>query len=200
MAAHQAPLSLGFSRQEHWSGLPFPSPMTNLDSILKRRDITLLTKVCMVKAMVFPVVIDRCESWTRKKVECQSFWTVVLEKTFENPLDRKEIKPVNLKGNQSWIFIGRLMLKLKLQYFGPWCKEPDSLAKALLLGKTEGRSRLRATEEMVASSTQWTWVWGNLGNSEGQGIPSRCNSCGGNKSDMTQRLNNNLVRATSWHI
>ena len=66
-----APLSLGFSRQEYWSGLPFPSPMTNLDSILKSRDITLPTKVYTVKAMFFSVVMRRCESWTIKKAEHQ---------------------------------------------------------------------------------------------------------------------------------
>ena len=71
MATHQAPLSLGFSRQEHWSGLPFPSPITNLGSILKSRDITLPTKVHLVKAMFFPVVMYRCESWTIKKAEHQ---------------------------------------------------------------------------------------------------------------------------------
>ena len=70
-AAHQAPPSLGFSRQEHWSGLPFPSPMTNLDSILKSRDITLPTKVHLVKSMIFPVVMYGCESWTIKKAEHQ---------------------------------------------------------------------------------------------------------------------------------
>ena len=79
--------------------------MTNLDSILKSRDITLPTKVCLVKAMVFPVVMYGCESWTIKKNWC--FWIVVLEKILESPLDCKEIKPVNPKGNQSWIFIGR---------------------------------------------------------------------------------------------
>ena len=74
MAAHQAPLSLGFSRQEHWSGLSFllqcmkvKSDMTNLDSIVKSRDVTLPTTVCLVKAMVFPVFMYRCESWTIKK-------------------------------------------------------------------------------------------------------------------------------------
>ena len=71
MAAHQATPSLGFSRQEYWSGVPLPSPMTNLDSILKSRDITLSTKVRLVKAMVFPVVMYRCESWTIKKAECR---------------------------------------------------------------------------------------------------------------------------------
>ena len=68
-AANQAPPSMGFSRQEYWSGVPFPSLMTNLDSILKSKDITLPTKVCLVKAIVFPVVMYSCESWTVKKAE-----------------------------------------------------------------------------------------------------------------------------------
>ena len=82
--------------------------MTNLDSILKSWDITLPTKVHLVKAMVFPVVMYGCER-TIKKAEANNwcFWTVVLEKTLESPLDCKEIQPVNSKGNQSWIFIGR---------------------------------------------------------------------------------------------
>ena len=84
--------------------------MTNLDSMLKSRDITLLTKVRLLKAMVFPVFhvwmweLDHKESWAPKN---WCFWTVVLEKTLESPLDCKEIKPVNPKGNQYWIFIGR---------------------------------------------------------------------------------------------
>ena len=84
--------------------------MTNLDSILKSRDITLSAKVCLVKAMVFPVVMYGCESWTiieswAPKNWC--FWTVVLEKTLESPLDCEEIQPVHPKGDQSWVFIGR---------------------------------------------------------------------------------------------
>ena len=82
--------------------------MTNLDSILKSRDITLQTKVHLVKSMVFPVVMYGCESWTIKKTWAPKNWcfsTVVLEKTLESPLDCKEIKPVNPKGNQTWIFI-----------------------------------------------------------------------------------------------
>ena len=78
--------------------------MTNLDSILKSRDITLPTKVCPVKAMVFPVVMYGCESWTIKKAECQrtdAFELCVLEQTLESPLDCKEIQPVHPKGNQS---------------------------------------------------------------------------------------------------
>ena len=76
--------------------------MTNLDCVLKSRDITLPANVCIVKAMVFPVVMQACESWTIKKAESKHgyFRTVVLEKTPESPLDCKEIKPDNSKGNQ----------------------------------------------------------------------------------------------------
>ena len=76
--------------------------MTNLDSILKSRDITLPTKVCLLQAMVFPVVMYGCESWTIKKAEHEELMllTVVLEKTLESPLDCMETQPVNPKGNQ----------------------------------------------------------------------------------------------------
>ena len=84
--------------------------MTNLDSIFKSRDITLPTKVRLVKAIVFPVVMYGCESWTVKKAERRrigAFLTVVLEKTPESPLDCKEIQPVHSKGDQPWVFFGR---------------------------------------------------------------------------------------------
>ena len=81
--------------------------MTNLDNILKSRDITLPTKVCLVKAMVFPMVMFGCVSWTVKKAEHQRIDAFELEKTLESPLDCKEILPVHPKGNQSWVFIGR---------------------------------------------------------------------------------------------
>ena len=83
--------------------------MNNLDSILKIRDITLSTKVCLVKAMVFPVVIYGCESRTVKKDECQRIddLNCELERTLENPLDFKEVQLVHPKGDQSWVFIGR---------------------------------------------------------------------------------------------
>ena len=83
--------------------------MTNQDSILKSRDITLSTKVHLVKAMVFPVVMYGCESWTMKKTEhrrIDAFELCLLEKTLESPLDCKEMQPVHLK-DQSWVFIGR---------------------------------------------------------------------------------------------
>ena len=106
--------------------------MTNLDSTLKSRDITLSTKVPLVKAMVFPVIMCGCEIWTIKKAEHQNnwcFWTVVLEKTLESPLDCKEIQQVNPKGNQSWIFTGRADAEAETPIFWP----PDS--KNWLMGK-----------------------------------------------------------------
>ena len=82
--------------------------MTNLDSVFKSRDITLPTKVRLIKAMVFPVIMYGCESWTVKKAEYRRIDAfVVLEKTLESPLDCKEIQPVHPKGDQSWVFMGR---------------------------------------------------------------------------------------------
>ena len=83
--------------------------MTNLNSILKSRDITLSTKVRLVKAMVFPLVMYGCESWTMKKDECRKIDAFELWywRRLESPLDCKEIQPVHPKGDQSWVFIGR---------------------------------------------------------------------------------------------
>ena len=89
--------------------------MTNLDSILKSRDITLPTKVCLVKAMVFPVVMCGCESWTVKKAEHQridAFELWCWRRVFESPLDCKEIQSVHPKGDESWMFIGRTDAKV----------------------------------------------------------------------------------------
>ena len=117
--------------------------MTNLDSILKSRDITLSTKVCLVgygfsSSHVWMWELDYKENWALKN---WCFWTVVLKKTLESPLDCKEIQPVHPKGNQSWIFTEGLMLKLKLQYFGHLMRRADSLKKTMILGKIEGRRR-----------------------------------------------------------
>ena len=118
--------------------------MTNLDSILKSRNITLSTKVCLVKAMVFPVVMYGCESWTIKKTECRRIdafelwcWRRLLRVPWtarrSNQSILKEISPgCSLEG---------LMLKLKLQFFGHLFRRGDSLEKTLVLGKTEGRRR-----------------------------------------------------------
>ena len=143
-------LFLGLQNHCRWTAAmrlkelaPRMTAMTNLDSLLKSRDITLPAKVHLVKAMVFPVVTYGCESWTIKKAECWRicFWTVVLEKTLESPLDSKEIKSVNPKGNQSWIFIGRLLLKLMLQYSGHLMWKANSLETILMLRRIEGKRR-----------------------------------------------------------
>ena len=119
--------------------------MTNLDSIFKSRDITLPTKVHLVKAMVFPVLMYGCESWTVKKAECRridafELW-VVLEKTLESPLDCKEIQPVHSEGDQPGISLEGMMLTLKLQYFGHLMRRTDSFEKTLMLEKIENRRR-----------------------------------------------------------
>ena len=119
--------------------------MTNLNSVLKSRDITLPTKVCILKAIVFPVVVYGCESWTVKKDECRRIdafklwcWRRLLRVPWtarSNQSIRKEISPeCSLEG---------LMLKLKLQYFGHLKQRTDSLEKTLMLRKTEGRRRGR---------------------------------------------------------
>ena len=115
--------------------------MTNLDSILKSKDITLPRKIYIVKAMVFPVVKYGCESWTIKKAE---YWRIdafklMLEKTRESPLDSKENLPFSTRGNRPWIFIERMMLSL--QYFGHLIQKANSLEKILMLGKIEGKRR-----------------------------------------------------------
>ena len=132
---HQAPPSMGFSRQEYWSGVPLPSPMINLDSILKNRDITLPTKVHLVKARVFPVDMYGCEFYCKESWALKNWcvWTVVLEKTLESHLDCKEIKPLNPKGNQSWIFTGRTDAEAEAPILWP----PD--IKNWLTGKDAGK-------------------------------------------------------------
>ena len=96
--------------------------------------------------------LDHKESW---KLNNWSLWTVVLEKTLESPLDCKEIKLVNPKGNQSWIFIRRTNAKLKLQYFGHLIQRTDSLDKTLMLGKIEGRKRRGRQEDEMAGWHHW---------------------------------------------
>ena len=118
--------------------------MTNLDSILKRRDITLPTKVQLVRATFFPVVMYGCESWDYKEswvLKNWCFWTVVLEKTPESPLDSKEIKPVHPKENQSWIFFGRTDAEAETPILWP----PD--AKNWLTGKDPDAGRDWRQEE-----------------------------------------------------
>ena len=118
--------------------------VTNLDSMLKSRDITLPTKVHLVKAMVFPVVMYGCESWTIKKAECQRTYALELwcwRSLLRVPwTDRKSNQSI-LKGISPEYSLEGLMLKLKLEYFGHLMRRADSLEKILMLGKTEGRRR-----------------------------------------------------------
>ena len=136
-------------------------PMTNLDSILKSRDITLPTKVCLVKAMVFPVVMYECESWTVKKVEhrridASELWCW---RRLESPLDCMEIQPVHPKGNQSWIVIGRIDAEAETPIFWP----PD--AKNWLLGKDPDAGKDWRWEEKGTTENEMVgwhhWLYGH---------------------------------------
>ena len=118
--------------------------MTNLDSILKSRDITLPTKVRLVKAMVFPVVMYGCESWTVKKAECQridAFEVWCWRRLLRVPWTAKRFNQSILKEIRPWCSLEELMLKLKLQYFGHLMQSVYSLEKALMLGGIGGRRR-----------------------------------------------------------
>ena len=142
--------------------------MTNLDRILKSRDITLLTKVRTVKVMVFTVVmyrmweLDHKEGWVLKG---WCFQTVVLEKTHESPLDRTEIKPISPKGNQPWILIGRTGAEAEAPTLATWFKEPAHLKRLWYWERLRswGEGDNRGWDGWMVSPTQWTWVSANSG-------------------------------------
>ena len=118
--------------------------MTNLDSILKSRDITLPTKVCLVKAMVFPVVMYGCESWTVKKAECQridAFEVWCWRRLLRVPWTARRSNQSILMEISPGCSLEGLMLKLKLKFFGHLLRRVDSLEKTLMLGGTGGRRR-----------------------------------------------------------
>ena len=170
--------------------------MTNLDSILKSREVTLSTKVCIVKAMIFPVVMYGYVSWTIKEAER---WRIdafelcmVLEKILESPLDCQEIQEVHPKGDQSWVFIVRTDVEaegpiLWLPDANSWLiwKDPDA-------GKDWGQEEKRATEdEMVGwhhRLNQHGFGW-TLGVGDGQGGLACCDSWGRKELDTTEWLN-----------
>ena len=156
--------------------------MTNLDSVFKKQRHYFANKGPSSQSYGFPSShvwmweLDCEESWAPKN---WSFWTVVLEKTLESPLDCKEIKPVNPKGNQLWIFIGRTESEAKVPIFLPpdaknWLiwKDPDA-------GKDWRREKDdRGWDGSVASPTQWTWVWVSSGNWWWTGKPGVLQSVG----------------------
>ena len=124
--------------------------MTNLDSILKNRDITLPTKVRLVKAMVFPVVMYGCESWTVKKAErrrMDAFELWCWRSLLQVPQTARRSNQSILKEISPWCSLEGLILKLKLQYFGHLMRRADSLEKSLMLGRIEGR-RKRGRQRM----------------------------------------------------
>ena len=169
--------------------------VTNLDSILKSRDITLPTKVCLVKAMVFPVVMCGCESWTIKKTEhwrTDAFelwcWRRLLRVPWtasrSNQSILKEISPeYSLEG-----------LMLKLQYFGHLMWKTDLSEKTLMLGKTEGRRRRddRGLGGWMASPTRWIWVWASSRSCWWTGEPGLLRSMG------SQRIGHDWATELSW--
>ena len=126
--------------------------MTNLDSILKSRNITLPTKVHLVKAMVFPTVMYGCESWTVKKAErrrIDAFELWCWRRPLRVPWTARRSNQSILKEISPGCSLEGLMLRLKLQYFGHLMQRSDSLEKTLMLGKTEGRRRRGREDEMV---------------------------------------------------
>ena len=149
--------------------------------------------------------LDYKESWARKN---WYFWTVVLEKTLESPLDCTKIQPVHPKGNQSWIFIGRTDTEAetpKLQYFGHLMWRTDSFEKTLILGKIEGgrRKGQQRMRWLDGITDQWTWVWVSPGVGEGQGSLACCSPWSGRvRHDWATELNwtENLIYNPNWQI
>ena len=171
--------------------------MTKLDSVLKNRDITLLTKdLCsqsygFSRSHVQMWELDHKEGWAPKN---WCFWTVVLDKTLESPLDCKDIKPVNPKGNQPWAFIGKMVAEADtpILWWSNW--RVYSLEKTLMLGKIEGRRR-RWWQRMrrlnsITDSRDINEFEQTLGDGEGQGSLECCSSWSRKESDTTEWLNN----------
>ena len=157
--------------------------MTNLGSILKSRDITLPTKVHVVKGMVFPVVMYGCESWTIKKADCQridSFELWCWRRLLRVPWTARRSNQSILTKISSEYSLEGLTLKLKLQYFGHLMWRTDSLEKTLMRGVWRQEEKGTTEDEMVGSlsPTQWTWIWVNSGSWRWTGRPGVLQSMG----------------------
>ena len=170
--------------------------MTNLDSILKSRDIALPTKVCLVKAMVFPVVMYGCESWAIKKAEhwrIDAFELWCWRRLLRVPWAAKKSNQPILKEISPEYSLEGLMLKLKLQYFGHLMRKTDSFEKTMILGKIEGKGEDRGWDGWMASPTQWTWVWVNSGSWWWMGRPVVPQSMG------SQRVIHDWMTELNWN-
>ena len=170
--------------------------MTNLESILKRRNLTFPTTLHLVKTMVWVWELDHKETWALKN---WCFSTVVLEKTLESPLEGKEIKPVNLKGNQPWIFIGRTDAETEtLNTLATWCEELTHWKRPWCWERFRagGEGGDRGWDGWMASPTWWTWVWASSGSWWWTGKPGVLQSMGSQKvgHDWTTELSLNEGR------
>ena len=167
--------------------------MTNLDSILKSRDITLSTKVRLIKAVVFPVVMYGCESWTIRKAEhgrTDAFELWCWRRLLRVPWTARRSNQSILKEISPGCSLQGQMLKLKLQYFGYLMRRADSFEKILMLGGIGGRRR-RGRQRMrwldgITNSMDMSW---SPGVGDGQGGLACCGSWGCKESDTTERLN-----------
>ena len=176
--------------------------MTNLNSILKSRDITLLTKICLVKVMVFPVVMYGCESWTIKKAK---YWRIdafelwCWRRLLRVPWTARRSSQLILKEISPEYSLEGLMLELNLQYFGHLMWRTDSLEKTLMMGKVGGEVDNRGWDGWMASSTQWTWVWASFESWRWTGKSGMLQSTG------SQRVGHNWVtelthKTLSWFL
>ena len=131
--------------------------MTNLDDVLKSRDIALSTKFCIIKAMVFPIVRYSCESWTMEKAECRKIYAFELccWRTLESPLNCREIKPVNPKGNQPWIFTWRADAKGEAPILWPPDVKSLLIGKDPVAGKDWGWEEKREAEDEMVGQHHW---------------------------------------------
>ena len=176
-------------------------------SVLKSRDVTLLTKVHLVRAMVFPVVMSGCESWTIKKAEhrrTDAFELWCWRRLLRVPWTARRSNQSILKEISPEYSLEGLMLKLQLQYFGHLMWRTDSLEKTLVLGKTEGgrrrgRQRMRWLDGIT--TTWWTWVWTSSGSWWWTGKPGRTGKPGSlvwlfavAESDKTEWLNSTELK------
>ena len=171
--------------------------MTNLHSILKSRDIILSTKVHLVKAMVFPVVMYGCESWTIKKAEhrrIDAFELWCWRRLLRVPWTERRSNQSNLKEISPGCSLEGVMLKLKLQYFGHLMWRVDSLEKTLMLEKIEGRRRggWQRVRWLDCITDQWTWVWMDSRSWWWTGRPSVLQSMG------SQRVGHDWATELNW--
>ena len=171
--------------------------MTNIDTIFKKQRHYFANKGPYSQSYGFPSShvwmweLGHKEGWALKN---WCFQTVMLEKTLESPLDCKEIQPVSPKGNQPWIFTGRIGAEAEAPVLGHLTGRANSLEKTSMLEKTEGTSR-RGRQRMrwlMASPTQWTWVWANSGRWWRTGSLVCCSPWSHKKSDTTEWLNNGI--------